>query len=73
MTLPPGSVLLLYTDGLVENRAWPLDHGFELLRKELESQPPGTDLGGFLDAALELVPTGSRGDDVALLGALTPS
>lgn len=71
-TLPPGAILLLYTDGLVEARSWPLDHGLTLLRKTLEALPPGADLPTFLDAALELVPTGSRGDDVAALGALTP-
>lgn len=70
--LPAGAALLLYTDGLVESRRWPLDHGLRLLRKAVESQPPDADLASFLDAALELVPTGSRGDDVALLGALTP-
>jgi serine phosphatase RsbU (regulator of sigma subunit) len=70
--LPADAVLLLYTDGLVESRRWPLDHGLDLLRKAVESLPPEADLGAFLDAALELVPTGSRGDDVAILGALTP-
>lgn len=70
--LPADAVLLLYTDGLVESRRWPLDHGLDLLRKAVESLPPDADLGAFLDAALELVPTGSRGDDVAILGALTP-
>jgi serine phosphatase RsbU (regulator of sigma subunit) len=70
--LPADAVLLLYTDGLVESRRWPLNHGLALLRTALEGQPAGADLATFLDAALELVPTGSRGDDVAVLGALTP-
>ncbi len=71
--LPAGAILLLYTDGLVESRSWPLDHGLSLLRKTVEAQPPDADLSAFLDAALELLPTGSRGDDVAALGVLTPS
>ncbi|HEU5035322.1 MAG TPA: SpoIIE family protein phosphatase [Mycobacteriales bacterium] len=70
--LPAGGTLLLYTDGLVESRAWPLDHGLELLRKTLESLPVDGDLTGVLDAALDLVPSGSRGDDVAVLAAALP-
>ena len=71
--VPPGSVLLLYTDGLVETRTWPLDHGLDLLRATLESLPRDVGLAEALDAVLELVPTGSRGDDVAVLAAATPA
>ncbi|HET7407925.1 MAG TPA: SpoIIE family protein phosphatase [Mycobacteriales bacterium] len=67
--MPRGSVLLLYTDGLVETRSWPLDHGLGLLRRAMAALPPDADLTAVLDAALELVPTGSRGDDVAVLAA----
>jgi serine phosphatase RsbU (regulator of sigma subunit) len=71
-TLPPDAFLLLYTDGLVETRTWSLEHGLMLLRKAMEGLPATADLTAVLDAALELVPTGSRGDDVAVLAALTP-
>jgi GAF domain-containing protein/anti-sigma regulatory factor (Ser/Thr protein kinase) len=67
--LPPGALLLLYTDGLVETRSWPLDHGLNLLRETLQAMPLEADLASFLDAALDILPTGLRGDDVALLGA----
>jgi GAF domain-containing protein len=70
--LPPSSVVLLYTDGLVENRTWPLDHGLSLLHKTLESLPRDVDLPTALDAVLSLVPSGSRGDDVAVLAAALP-
>lgn len=67
--LPPHAVLLLYTDGLIETRTWPLERGIELLRRSLEALPSGADMSDMLDAALDLVPTGSRGDDVAVLAA----
>jgi serine phosphatase RsbU (regulator of sigma subunit) len=64
--LPPGSTLVLYTDGLVERRAAGLDEGIARLAETVR-------LAG--DASAELVaetilrhlgPT-SREDDVALL------
>lgn len=67
--LPAGSVLLLYTDGLIETRSWPLEHGIALLRRSLEALPATAGMSDMLDAALELVPMGSRGDDVAVLAA----
>ncbi len=72
VVLPPGAVMLLYTDGLVETRAWPLDHGLSLLRTTLSALPDEAALGTVLDAALGLVPSGLRGDDVAVLAAATP-
>jgi anti-sigma regulatory factor (Ser/Thr protein kinase) len=70
--LPAGATLLLYTDGLVETRAWAIDHGLALLRSRLEALPCDRGLGTLLDAALQLVPTGLRGDDVAVLAAGAP-
>jgi serine phosphatase RsbU (regulator of sigma subunit) len=71
-SLPHGGMLLLYTDGLVETRAWPLDHGLELLRSAMRALSPEAGPADALNAALELVPTGSRGDDVAVLAAAMP-
>ena len=70
--LPPGAVLLLYTDGLVETRTWDIDEGIDLLGALLETLPAGTSPERVLDTALELLPAGSRGDDVAVLAALIP-
>jgi hypothetical protein len=60
-------VLLLYTDGLVESRNWPIDHGIALLHKALAGLPADADLEHVIDAALEILPSGSRADDVAVL------
>jgi anti-sigma regulatory factor (Ser/Thr protein kinase) len=70
--LRPGSVLLLYTDGLVETRTWDIDEGIERLGVLLEGLPTGVDPARVLDAALELLPAGRRGDDVAVLAARLP-
>jgi anti-sigma regulatory factor (Ser/Thr protein kinase) len=70
--LPADGVLLLYTDGLVEKRTWDIDEGISRLAGLLEGLPPGAGPGLVLDTALELLPAGSRGDDVAVLAALLP-
>lgn len=69
--LPADSVLLLYTDGLVETRSWSIDEGIRRLHAVLEQLPAQADLDRVLDAALGVVPSGQRGDDVALLAAAT--
>jgi anti-sigma regulatory factor (Ser/Thr protein kinase) len=71
--LAPDTVLLLYTDGLVETRTWDIDEGIRRLGSLLETLPVGVPPGKVLDEALELLPAGSRGDDVAVLAALVPA
>lgn len=71
--LPADSVLLLYTDGLVETRTWDIDEGIARLGTLLETLPVDAGPGRVLDTALELLPAGNRGDDVAVLAALIPS
>jgi serine phosphatase RsbU (regulator of sigma subunit)/anti-sigma regulatory factor (Ser/Thr protein kinase) len=64
--VPAGSVLLLYTDGLVERRSRPLDEGLELLRSAVVEGP--RDPERLVEHVLErLVGSGERGDDIALL------
>jgi anti-sigma regulatory factor (Ser/Thr protein kinase) len=70
--LPPDTVLLLYTDGLVETRTWDIDEGMRRLGDLLETLPAGVRPGHVLDTALELLPAGNRGDDVAVLAARFP-
>jgi anti-sigma regulatory factor (Ser/Thr protein kinase) len=70
--LPPESVLLLYTDGLVETRTWDIEESMARLGSLLETLPPGSSPARVLDTALALLPAGSRGDDVAVLAAQMP-
>jgi serine phosphatase RsbU (regulator of sigma subunit) len=62
--LPPGGTVLLFTDGLVEERRTALDDNLERLR--LAAQEAGDhNLDAFSDRVLDLF--GPREDDVALI------
>ncbi len=63
--LVPGSILVVYTDGLVERREEPLDRGLERLA-QVASRVRAGSLTEISDALLELV-ADDRHDDVALL------
>jgi len=66
--LPPGSVVVLYTDGLIERRGRSIDEGLDSLRTALASAPKDPDR--LLEHILEhVVGDGERGDDIALLAA----
>ncbi|QYC41568.1 Stage II sporulation protein E (SpoIIE) [Nonomuraea coxensis DSM 45129] len=68
--LPPGSTVLLYTDGLVERSGEHLDRGLERLRlaaEEVADQPPDK----FCDHLLSGLPTTGL-DDIAVIAARTP-
>ncbi len=70
LVLPPGSTLLLYTDGLVERRGLVLDVGLTRLRQTalaLADRP----LEDFCDAMLERMGAGTS-DDIALLAVRIP-
>ncbi|MEU6356955.1 SpoIIE family protein phosphatase [Streptomyces sp. NPDC047072] len=69
LELPEGSRLVLYTDGLVEDRDRDIDVGLELLRTALEQAGPSPEetVGTVLDARRP----GRAGDDIALLVART--
>ena len=67
--LPAGSILALYTDGLVESRERDIDLGFELLRRVLAEQEPS--LETTCDNVLKAVLPDRQADDVALLIART--
>ncbi|MFI6931941.1 SpoIIE family protein phosphatase [Streptomyces sp. NPDC050287] len=64
VTLPPGTVLALVTDGLVEASDLPLDEGMRRTRTALAGADPA-DLGRVADELLG--EAGRREDDVALL------
>jgi PAS domain S-box-containing protein len=65
--LPPGSILALYTDGLIESRNHDIDLGLEQLRSALQSPAPS--LETTCDNVLEAVLGEGHSDDVALLVA----
>jgi hypothetical protein len=65
VTIPTGSTLLLYTDGLVEQRTRPLDVGLERLRSVAAAAP--RDVEQFCDSVLDAMLPGGERDDVAVL------
>ncbi|MEU6687778.1 SpoIIE family protein phosphatase [Streptomyces sp. NPDC046832] len=67
--LPEGSVLALYTDGLVEAGSRDIDDGMDTLLRTLRSS--ATSLEGTCDAVLRTMLTERPADDVALLVAGT--
>ncbi|GGZ03231.1 SpoIIE family protein phosphatase [Streptomyces poonensis] len=70
--LPPGSTLLLYTDGLIEEPGHSLDEGLHRLRQHaaaLAHRP----LASFTDQLLRRVRPAANDDDVALLALRTPT
>ncbi|MFG2577031.1 SpoIIE family protein phosphatase [Streptomyces sp. NPDC048481] len=70
--LPPGSTLLLYTDGLIEEPGHTLDEGLHRLRQHaaaLAHRP----LASFTDQLLRRVRPNANDDDVALLALRTPT
>jgi hypothetical protein len=62
----PGSVVVLYTDGLVEHRGRPIDQGLDALAEAL-STAPDTDAEAVCEHLLSELAYGALDDDVALL------
>jgi anti-anti-sigma factor len=65
--LPPGSLLCLYTDGLVERRDLLIDDGIAHLAKAIKSDEPERACAAAMNAMADLSPSG---DDVAVLTLL---
>lgn len=68
--LPPGSTVLLYTDGLVEHRDSDLSEGMEQLQ-ELTLELADLPLGELCDQLIATLASG-RNDDVCVLAIRTP-
>ncbi|WP_255945249.1 SpoIIE family protein phosphatase [Streptomyces odontomachi] len=65
---PPGSLLALYTDGLVEDPAVAIDEGLGLLRQAVSRVHPWDDLQQAARRVVtELAPQGRQRDDMTLL------
>jgi serine phosphatase RsbU (regulator of sigma subunit) len=65
-TMPRGSTLLLYTDGLVEHRHQDIDIGLERLRA-VAAEVGAHDPERLCNAAVDAMVGDDRGDDVAML------
>ncbi|KUN01116.1 PAS sensor protein [Streptomyces yokosukanensis] len=65
LVLPEGSVVALYTDGLIEDRGRDLDGATEELRRALGA--PAASLDALCDGVLKAVLPDQHSDDVALL------
>jgi phosphoserine phosphatase RsbU/P len=64
LDFPPGAVLCLYTDGLVERRDEPIDHGIARLCAAVTSAEPEAGCASVMAAMADYSP---HTDDVALL------
>ncbi|MFD0440313.1 SpoIIE family protein phosphatase [Streptomyces chartreusis] len=69
LTLPTGSLLALYTDGLIESRERDVDSGLSLLREVLTGAPSSPE--AVCDRLLASLLPRDPADDVALLVART--
>ena len=67
VTLPAGSLLLLYTDGLVETRVRSFDDGIDLLSTALAALPAQQTPAQICDALVGAMVGDDPEDDVALL------
>ncbi|RSS81356.1 phosphatase, partial [Streptomyces sp. WAC05292] len=66
LTLEPGSILVLYTDGLIEARGTDIDERLAELTGTLSEEPHPT-LAGLADGLLARLVPASADDDIALL------
>ena len=69
VTTPDGSLIVLCTDGLVENRDRDLGQGLTELCQAIGQQPARQDLEQRCDGLLDVLGASDRMDDVALLAA----
>jgi PAS domain S-box-containing protein len=69
--LPPGSLLLLYTDGLIERRGETVEAGLERLKRAFAAAPQ--DAEACLAHLAEAFSTDAVPDDVAMLAMATAS
>ncbi|CDR15817.1 SpoIIE family protein phosphatase [Streptomyces iranensis] len=69
LELPEGSLLALYTDGLIESRERDVDKAIDTLRRTLAR--PAASLDGLCQAVLTKLLPGHPTDDIALLLART--
>ncbi|HEY7489323.1 MAG TPA: SpoIIE family protein phosphatase [Streptosporangiaceae bacterium] len=66
-TIPDGSLFLLYTDGLVENRGRDIDDGLAALRGLFDAEAANTPMADLAKATLDSVYSDEHRDDIAVL------
>jgi serine phosphatase RsbU (regulator of sigma subunit) len=64
VTIPPGTLLCFYTDGLIERPGEPIDDSLARLARAVTAQPPETAIAAVMAA---LVGNQPARDDIALL------
>ncbi|MFE4257268.1 SpoIIE family protein phosphatase [Streptomyces sp. NPDC056883] len=72
-SLGPGSTLLLYTDGLVEERGEDIEASIGLLAHLLATAPPGIPLPALLQSLLDTVGPREAEDDTVLFAVRIPT
>jgi len=68
----PGSTIVLYTDGLIETRADPIDERIDALAIALATVSAGTSPGEVVRLLLESVAPDDPSDDIAIVAAVLP-
>lgn len=71
--LPPGTTLVLYTDGLVEERGRDIDENIERVAHRLAAVPPDLPLPALLQSLESVVTTLDADDDTVLLALRIPA
>jgi serine phosphatase RsbU (regulator of sigma subunit) len=64
LEISPGTLVCFYTDGLIERRGQPIDHGLDRLCHEVAAQPPDAACAAVMAALVGAEPAN---DDIALL------
>jgi serine phosphatase RsbU (regulator of sigma subunit)/DNA-binding response OmpR family regulator len=73
VTLEPDSTLLLYTDGLVEERTEPLEDRLHMLQSVVETIPVNSEVETLCDRTIEVMGAADKDDDVAMLAVHLPA
>lgn len=70
---PPGAMLVLYTDGLIERPGTDLDVSLELLRARVDALAADADAGTVRDALMGELLADATADDVAIVVIVRPA
>jgi serine phosphatase RsbU (regulator of sigma subunit) len=71
--LPPGATLLLYTDGLIEQRGGDIDSAIDRTAAALAAAPANRPLPALLEQLAAEIADPGAADDIVLLAARIPA